>query len=121
MKKHKVDLSVSDDALVTAYVDAAVTNGSAIDGGDYRMANRQYDVGVEISAEFRRRGSLAEQRLLELLAHENPWVRYWAATDVLRFAHSVAEPVLEGLAALPLSLVCLSAETILVEWRKGNL
>lgn len=119
MRRPKVDLSITDDELIGAYVNASIAHGAAIDAGDYRTANRQNDVTAAISNELRKRGQ--ERRLLDLLEHENPWVRYWAAGEALQCAPGEAEPVLRRLAALPPSLVRLTAETTLDEWRKGNL
>jgi hypothetical protein len=120
VKKLTFDLAVADGELVESYIAAASQNGAALDAGDYRTANRHHDIGVAVAKEIMRRGAALEGSLLELLKHADPWVRFWAAGDVRRFAPAEAERVLADLAELPASMVRLSAETLLTEWRRGG-
>ncbi len=115
------NLTVDDEKLVMAFAEAAALSGAASDAGDYRNANRQHDSATEIYRELRRRGLIAQQRLLSLLVHHNPWVRYWAAVVALEFAPDEAAPVLATLTESHSPPLRLNANVVLTEWRKGNL
>lgn len=118
MKKINIDVSGDDGALVAAYAEAAMAHGLGIERGDFITAKRQHDIGAAVSKELKNGGAAAQRRLLQLLNHESPWVRCWAASDALDIAPDEAQRVLEGVAALPPSLARLTAETILTEWQK---
>ncbi|MCL2360112.1 MAG: DUF2019 domain-containing protein [Candidatus Bathyarchaeota archaeon] len=59
--------------------------------------------------------------LLELLEHENPYVRSWAAGYTLQIDPAKSEQTLEEVANIKGRMVAFSAEMTLKEWRKGNL
>lgn len=95
--------------------------GLANDNGQYKIVNKQHDVLVKLWKELHRRGQEGRTILLHLMKHANPWVRLWAATNVLFFAPDRAEQVLSELATSAPSLARFMAEVTLREWRKGAL
>jgi len=108
-------------ALIEMYATAAATHGEATESGDYKTGNRHYRIVESVYRELRSRGLEAQRALLPLLARAEPGVRGWAAAHALEFAPTEGEPVLAALAAVKASLVGLSAEMTLKEWRRGTL
>ncbi len=117
--KQPVDLSGTDDALVAMFTSAAHLHGVASDAGEYRQANKHYDVANAVQTELRRRGITSLALLTPLLDDGDPWVRYWAATAVRDIARKDAEAVLADLIrARPTATLALDATLVMQEWRK---
>lgn len=106
--------------LVSAYREAATQHGDAIARGDHKVANKAADRIASIYAELRQRGPEAQYQLIPLLVDPTPQVRGWAAAHALEFAPVKGEAVLTELVSQK-SLLGLSAETTLREWRAGRL
>ncbi|HYO72919.1 MAG TPA: DUF2019 domain-containing protein [Archangium sp.] len=92
----------------------------AIEVGKPKDGNRMFDLLVAIRRELRMRGPDAQRQFLSLLDDPDPGTRCWAAVSVLEFAPSEGERVLAELAKLPDSLVGLSAEMTLEQWKAGT-
>jgi len=107
--------------LVETYAIAAAVHGEATESGNYRVANRNATIIEAIYRELRARGETALRELLPLLRDARPGVRGFAGAHCLLFAPDQASVVLEALASTPRSLVGLSAEMTLLEWKKGAL
>ena len=113
--------SLSTLQLVEQYREVSARHGRAIEDGDPRSANRDFDELAAIRAELHGRGLEARRQLLPLLNDSAPGTRCWAATDVLDFAPVEGEQTLSELAKTPGSLVGFTAEQTLVQWRAGAL
>ncbi|WP_075005837.1 DUF2019 domain-containing protein [Stigmatella aurantiaca] len=108
------------DQLVEKYRELSARHGRAIEAGNHKAANRDFDVIVAVNKELRARGIEAHRELLTLLNDPEPGTRCWAATDVLEFAPREGEQVLAELAKVPGSLVGLTAEMTLRQWKAGE-
>ncbi|WP_321548288.1 DUF2019 domain-containing protein [Hyalangium rubrum] len=106
--------------LVEKYREISARHGRAIEAGNHKSANRDFSLIVAINKELRSRGSEAHQQLLSLLDDSEPGTRCWAAIDVLAFAPQEGERVLAELAKVPKSLVGLTAELTLQQWKRGE-
>jgi hypothetical protein len=119
---HEAELSsVEIPLLLEEYSHAAFLYGEALELGDTNRANRDHKQVSRIYAELRTRGRDAQSKLLDLLGHPNPSVRCWAAVHSLEVSPEQAEPVLAEIAANGPVPLCLSAEVLLSEWRRGTL
>lgn len=104
--------------LINRFVTASIGHGEATRDGDYRSANRCFNIKTEVVSkldELERRAAL-----LELLDHQSSFVRCAAAARTLKIDEERATATLEELSKEP-GLVGFDAEMILKEWRKGNL
>jgi pyrroline-5-carboxylate reductase len=110
---------LTTDQLVEKYRELSARHGRAIEAGNHKAANRDFDVIVSINKKLRERGSEAQRLLLGLLNDEEPGTRCWAAIDVLAFEPQEGERVLAELAKVPKSLVGLTAGMTLQQWKAG--
>lgn len=111
---------LTTDQLVEKYRELSARHGHAIEEGNHKAANRDFDVIVAINKELRARGIEVHRQLLSLLNDPEPGTRCWAATDVLAFAPQEGERVLAELAKVPKSLVGLTAGMTLQQWKAGE-
>ena len=111
----------SVDALVKRYAEAAAEHGRATEAGNYKEANRAYKVIAAVYMELRRRGREAQLALLPLLEAPEPGIRAWVGTHALEFSPADGERVLSHMENTPRSLVSLSAQITLRQWREGKL
>ena len=118
--KHNIKQSTVDD-LKNLYVNAAMSHAVNVADGNYKEANKQYDLLASVFREIRLRGKEAEDMLLGLLRHNEDAVKGWAASHALRFAPNDAEAVLVKLSESGKMPWSFDAEMTLKEWRKGNL
>jgi len=102
------------------YAHAAAAHGRATVEGDYKTANKQYTILVDVYRMLRSRGPEAQRAVLTLLEHGDPHVRCWAASHALEFAPDLAERILSALAK-GRGVAAPNAETILEEWKGGTL
>lgn len=107
--------------MAAIYEKAASLHGQAMERGDSRIANRQFDIAWPARKELLRRGEEGKAVFLRLLQSPDAGVRYWSAGVALSFAPTQAEPVLEQLAATPGSVNGFSASWFLKIWREGTL
>ena len=110
---------LTTDQLVEKYRELSARHGRAIEAGNHKVANREFDVIVAINKELRARGTEAHRRLLSLLNDQEPGTRCWAAMDVLAFEPQEGERVLTELSKVPKSLVGLTAGMTLQQWKAG--
>jgi len=59
--------------------------------------------------------------LVDLLEHEDPYVRLWAASYTLQIMPTKAEKVLEEISHVKGVMAGFSAKMTLEEWKKGTL
>jgi hypothetical protein len=109
----------STEQLVEKYRELSARHGRAIEEGNHKAANRDFNLIVAINKELQARGIEAHRQLLSLLDAQEPGTRCWAAIDVLAFAPHEGERVLAELAKTPKSLVGLTAGMTLEQWRAG--
>jgi len=113
--------TLSVEELIRRYADAAREHAAASESGDFRTANRAHDRITRIHHVLYERGAAAQRELRTLLQHDEASVRLWAALHSLAVAPAEAEAVLEEIAGGAPSLLRLSAEMTLSEWRSGQL
>jgi hypothetical protein len=113
--------SASMASLLDEYALVTTLYGEALEQGDSERANQSHAEASRIYRELRSRGREAQLQLLGLLDHPNPSVRCWAAVHTLEVASEQAEPVLAEIASKGPVPLCLSAEILLSEWRRGTL
>lgn len=111
---------LTTDQLVEKYREISARHGHAIEAGNHKAANRDFDMIVAINEELRGRGTEAHRQLLGLLNDQEPGTRCWAATDVLVFAPQEGERALAELAKIPKSLVGFTAKMTLQQWKAGT-
>lgn len=112
--------SLPAEQLVEKYRELSARHWRAIEAGQPKAANRDFDVLVAINRELRSRGVEDHRKLLELLNDPDPRTRCWAATDVLEFAPREGEQVLAELAKAQRGLVGFTAERVLKQWKDGT-
>lgn len=105
---------------VKRYVQAAVGHGEATERGDYKAANRQHDRIIKALRDLRAQPGGEREALLDLLDHESPFVRSWAATYLLFLEPNRAIATLEELATMP-GFLGFGAKVTLAEFHKGAL
>jgi len=122
MRNRKGSLdALSLEKLRDLYAEAAMLHAEAMESGNFKLTNKQYDAVDAIWDELRRRGTAGQQIILELMLHDSVGVRCWSACHALGFAPERAVPVLEQIAAIPTGMMSLDAETALKRWRAGEL
>lgn len=102
-----------------AFIKACTLKGAYSELGDSKNANKQYKKVHETYLFFKNKNRL--DVLLELLNHDNPYVRLGASTYTLQIDPQRAEKTLEELLGVRRGLLGFEAQMTLQEWRKGNL
>jgi Domain of unknown function (DUF2019) len=112
--------SLSTDALVDLFAESAKSRTVAMNALKPKLGNKHFDMMTDIYTELKSRGLPAQQSLSSLLTHPDSDVRCNAATLILEFAPSQAEPVLKSLAQLH-GFVAFEAKLALEGWEQGDL
>ena len=106
------------DSALEVFEKAAIEHSLATESGDYKTANKNYPK-IGKAATFLK--NLGESHLVsKFLTHKIEGVRVWAAAYLLPIQERNAVKVLETVAKGH-GIQSLNAETLLSEWRKGNL
>lgn len=108
------------DTLIAEYILKADAWMAALEAADSRTANKASDRVQAVYRELIQRGEDARMKLLDLLEHNNPRVRLWAASHALRFHPKEGERVLNVLLAEPPGLIKATAAATLYAWRNGT-
>lgn len=103
---------------LASFINAATEQTTAIEEGDYKMANKYYDKIFKSVAVLKTENTL--ESLYDLLSNPIVGVRLWAAYFLLPVYEKQAIKVLEGIEKAS-GIHSLTAETTIKEWRKGNL
>jgi HEAT repeat protein len=115
---------MSDEALLARFADAAERLDATRfldyvgDPNDLETKNRLIDEGTDVLREVKSRGLL--ERLLPLLTHSNPTVRFRAAQGCLRIAEARALATLEEIAVKKNFEDSILASSNLYAWRSGK-
>lgn len=103
--------------LIKQFREAAIAKGSGVGGSEDARLHRQMSEAFGQLVKRGDRGNLSFERLLK---DESPFVRCWAAAQLLFLGYSDAKPVLEQLVTLS-GPVGLSARYTLEEFKNGRL
>jgi len=107
--------------LLQIFAKAAAEQGQALRSGDSRKANSSYRTMKKIYAELSSRGPHAQQELLSLYEHPDPYVRLNAATHSLDFDPPGALRVLQVIDKMEDGLLGFTAGMIIKEWNTKQL
>lgn len=107
------------DELKNIFIKAAVIHGEATETGNHKVANKQYDIIVNVYKELQKNEG-GTRELQQLMYYKNPSVQSWAASYCLQFYPDEAKKVLQNVQENG-GLVGFSAKITLREWEKGNL
>jgi hypothetical protein len=111
---------MEESRLQDGFVAAAVDHGRHTEAGESRLTNSAHDRLMKILAELRKLPDRGQRVLSELLGHQDPSVRTWAATYLLPYREPRAVDALESVGA-GTGLVALGSRMVLQEWRAGRL
>lgn len=71
--------------LINKYIDGAKKYGVAFEvGGNSRDANKQFDIVENVKESILLLGEVGEQAIIDLINHDEPYVRLWAASHCLQ-------------------------------------
>jgi HEAT repeat protein len=87
--------------------------------GDSKTGNRHYKI-ISSVYEFLKDNNRLDE-LVDLLEHEDPYVRLWASSYVLQIVPEKAEKTLEEISRIKSVMAGFSAKITLDEWHKGTL
>lgn len=106
--------------LIEKYAMAAEAYGKAIENGDARESNRQFQVVESSFKALKEQGAVGLKSIAALLSSEISGVRLWSAAHLLNYPEYKSLLVLEKLKASS-SILALTAEITLEQWRNGTL
>jgi len=101
------------------FINACIKKGLAEKTGDNIVGNKQYVIIQSMYQVLRDNNRLHE--LVDLLNHEDSYVKLWSAFYILQIKPKEAEKVLKELSKIKGDIVGFSAKKTLEEWKKGNL
>ena len=104
---------------IVKFVEACTRWGHYDNYGISKQCNKEFKNIRKMYETLKQENRLDE--LLELLDHENPYVRLYAATCTLPIATQRAEQTLENLTGIIKSMVGHVARMTLQEWRNGHM
>lgn len=84
--------------LTDKYIDGAKKYGIAITSGNSRDANKQHSIVEHVKESILLLGEVGEQALINLINHDEPYVRLWAAAHCLELDEIKAVICLKELA-----------------------
>jgi hypothetical protein len=107
------------DSAIDIIIDSANKHAIASEMGDYKTANKNFDLIQKAVIYLRNNNGI--NKLEELLYHENVSVQLAAASYLLIHDEKKAIAVLENIVKQNIPHKSFDAEMVLSEWRKGNL
>ena len=108
-----------DKELVRKYVELAELHGESTCSGDYKKANRAYDLLIEHFRTIAKESSY--EGLFELYSHKNPWVQLWSSSHTLEIDSELALDRLKTISDSGVPIVSMNARYTIQEWNKGKL
>lgn len=108
------------DDMIEEYIQLTISRGEALEEGNSKKANKQFDKIRKIEKELKLDSDLYVKYFEPLLEHENDYVKVNAAYSLLPLTTKKSEKVLAELSKKR-GLMAFEAEMTLQEWKKGNL
>ena len=105
-------------SAITLFQEAAIKHAEATEEGDYKTANKSYDLIAKAVTYLKKEDAIAE--LKHLICNSSAGVRLWAACYLLPITEKESISILEEISKSP-GILALDAETTISEWKKGNL
>ena len=102
---------------IDKFIELCIKKGNADESGEYNIGNKCYDLIFECYNDIA--ANEGSDKLLPLLAHENCYVRLYAAFFLLDSNKDEAEKVLAELSRES-GLIGFTSEMTLKEWKKKN-
>jgi hypothetical protein len=109
----------SIESAINTIIDASQKHSYATEIGDYKTANKNYDIIQKAVIYLRANDGV--YKLRELLTHSQVSVRVAAASFLLKHFEQEAIGVLEEIASKSIPHQSFNAQMVLQEWRNGNL
>lgn len=106
------------DTALEVFTEAAKKQSKATEEGVYKTGNISYDEISNAVSYIKSENKL--DTLRQFLSHPSIGVRMWAACYLLPIAEKEGEQVLKEIANGS-GIIAHTAETTLIEWKKGNL
>ncbi len=106
-------------SAINTIITSSQRHALASQEGDYKTANKNYDL-MQKAVNFLRTNN-GNDKLMELLKHEDVNVRVAAASFLLKHSEKQAIDVLEATTAMSIPNTSFNAKMVLQEWRNGNL
>ena len=115
--KAMTNIKTTEIALAL-FEEAGIKHAEATEKGDYKTTNKNYGKIVTAVAFLKEKNEV--DKLLDFLTHSSIGVRIGAATYLLSKHEKEAIRVLSEISRST-GIHALTAETVISEWRKGNL
>lgn len=108
------------NTIILEFIDAAINNGIAQEDGNANQANKFYRVIEKRTKWLTEQNELCNPFFLELLYHENDYVKYYASCALL---HERSDEALSTLSYLSekRGILGFSSKMTIVEFKKGNI
>lgn len=107
------------NTLINKFIDATVIHRTESEGGNYKLANKNFDIAVKCICKIKEFDGWADV-FETLLNHENASIRVSAAYNLLPFKTELAIKTLKKCTRVPKG-EGFNAKTILQEWKTGEL
>ncbi len=107
------------ESAINTIIESSKKHAFASESGDYKIANRNYDLIQKAVGYLREHNGI--DKLKELLSNSEVSVRVVAASFLLKHSEQEATSALEEIASKSIPHQSFNAQMILQEWRKGNL
>ena len=106
--------------VISDFIDAATNNGIALEDGNANQANKYFRTTEKKIKWLKEHDELTNQLFIDLLSHQNDYVKYYTACALL---HVYTDIALHTLSVLEKKrgLLGFSAEMTIKEYRKGNI
>lgn len=109
----------NNESAIGTIVDSAQKHSIASENGDFKTANKNYDL-IKKAVEYLRKHNGIDE-LKGLLTHTEISVKIAASSYLLKHFEREAVKVLEEIANKSIPHKSFDAKMILQEWKKGNL
>jgi hypothetical protein len=109
----------NSESAINAIIESSKRHSDATDIGDYKTANKNYNVIQKAVTYLRENDGLSE--LKNLLTNDEISVKVWVATFLLKHYEQDAVTVLEDVAKKSIPQHSFNAKMVLQEWRNGRL
>jgi hypothetical protein len=105
--------------LINKFIDATIIHSIESEGGDYRLANKNFNIAVKCICKIKEFEGWVDV-FKNLLDHENASIRVNAAYILLPIHSNLAKKTLRKCKSAPKG-VGFTAKIILKEWKSGDL